>query len=132
MASGSINLQCWKCGTLLRNLLLPFSRYEECTTCHADLHACIACKSYSPKLSDGCDEDRADSVADKEKANFCDFFRANPKAYSKPDASAARAAKASLAQLFGEETEAEQELSPISDADKALAELNRLFGEDPP
>ena len=132
MASRSITIQCWKCGTTLRNLLLPFSRYEECSTCKADLHACITCKSFSPNLSDGCSEDRAEFMLDKEKANFCDFFRVNPKAHGLKDDAAARAAKARLAELFGREAEPESEAvtSPATEAEKALEELKRLFGDD--
>jgi hypothetical protein len=132
MASRNITIQCWKCGSTLRNLLLPFSRYEECSICNADLHACISCKNYAPSISDGCSEDRADFVLDKEKANFCDFFKVNPKAYRTKDDTAAKAAKASLAELFGEEPESaeEPENSPSAEADKALAELKRLFGDD--
>ncbi len=132
MASSNVTIQCWKCGCTLRNLLLPFSRYEECSTCNADLHACISCKNYAPQLSDSCSEGRAESVLDNEKANFCDFFKVNPKAYIKKDDAAAAAAKASLAELFGEETEPDikAETSPTAEADKALAELKRLFGEE--
>jgi len=129
MASRSITIQCWKCGSTLRNLLLPFSRYEECSTCNADLHACISCKNYAPNDADSCSEDRAEFVLDNEKANFCDFFKVNPKAYGKKDNATAAAAKASLAALFGEEAEldAEAETSPKAEADKALAELKSLF-----
>jgi hypothetical protein len=132
MGSRSITIQCWKCGKTLPNLLLPFSRYEECSTCKADLHACISCKNYAPGLSDACSEDRADFVLDKEKANFCDFFRVNSKAYSKKDDAAAIAAKASLAELFGEEVEEEklESATPTAEADKALDELKRLFDDD--
>ena len=132
MVSSNITIQCWKCGATLRELLLPFSRYEECSTCNADLHACISCKNYAPNLADSCSEDRAESVLDNEKANFCDFFKVNPKAYEKKDQAAATAAKASLAQLFGEEVESDTEAqtSPTAQADKALAELNSLLDEE--
>ena len=132
MASSNITIQCWKCGATLRELLLPFSRYEKCSTCNADLHACISCKNYAPNLADSCSEDRAESVLDNEKANFCDFFKVNPKAYEKKDQAAAIAAKASLAQLFGEEVESdiEAQTSPTAQADKALAELNSLLDEE--
>lgn len=134
MGSRNITIQCWKCGSTLRNLLLPFSRYEECSTCNADLHACNGCLHYAPNLSDGCSEDRADFVLDKDKANFCDFFKVNPKAYRKKDDAAAMAAKASLAELFGDEdvTENDAEDSPTAESEKALAELKRLFGDDTP
>jgi len=83
-------------------------------------------------MSDGCTEDRAEFVLDKEKANFCDFFKVNPKAHGKKDDAQAIAAKARLAELFGDEPEKEGEAisSPTAQADSALSELKRLFGED--
>ena len=133
MAS-SIDMLCWKCGTELRNLLLPFSRYEECSSCKADLHSCISCKHYEPTVADACREDRADFVLEKEKANFCDYFKANRHAYEKTDDSTALEARARLAELFGEESAddaVEQVLeTPQSEADKALTELRQLFGDD--
>lgn len=133
MASQSIDMQCWKCGNELKNVLLPFSRREECSACNADLHVCLACKNYDSNISDACHEDRADFVLDKDKANFCDYFNANPKPHIKQDSSASLDAKAKLAELFGEDPpqELQQEGdSPQSEADKALAELKRMFGDD--
>lgn len=134
MGSRSMDMQCWKCGTELKNLLLPFSRYEECSTCKADLHVCLACKHYDPVVSDGCREDRADFVLDKDKANFCDYFRPNPHPYNPADDASAREARARLAELFGEtaaeEAGQEQQKTPQSEADKALSELKRLFGDE--
>lgn len=135
MASQSMDMQCWKCGTELKNLLLPFSRYEECSTCKADLHVCLTCKHYDPTVSDGCREDRADFVLDKDKANFCDYFRPNPRAYKPADDTGSREARARLAELFGETVEEQsdqqaQPSTPQTEADKALSELKRLFGDD--
>lgn len=133
--SRSIDMQCWKCGSELKNVLLPFSRYEECPMCKADLHVCLACRHYAPQLSDACNEDRADFVLDKDKANFCDYFKVNPRAYQNKDDTEANAAKRKLAELFGDDTSASTEnadthTSPQSEADKALAELKRLFGDE--
>ncbi|MEQ8955704.1 MAG: hypothetical protein RL120_16350 [Gammaproteobacteria bacterium] len=133
MASRSMDMQCWKCGTELKNLLLPFSRYEECSTCKADLHACIACRHYDPSVSDSCKEDRAEFVLDKDKANFCDYFKPNPSAYKKNEDGEAKAARQKLAELFGEEPSEDGESarqSPQAESDKALAELKRLFGDE--
>jgi len=33
------------------------------------------CKFYDPKSYNECKEFQADRVADKEKANFCDYFK---------------------------------------------------------
>ena len=132
MGSRSVDIQCWKCGSELKKLLLPFSRYEECSLCNADLHACIACKNYDPAVSDSCHEDRADFVLDKDKANFCDYFKANPRPYKEKDDAAARRAKAQLAGLFGAESDIEEETgsTPQTDAQQALADLKNLFGKD--
>lgn len=129
--SRSIDMVCWKCGTKLKNMLLPFSRYEECTTCKADLHVCLSCRYFDPLISDACREDRAEFVLDKDKANFCDYFKVNPHAYKRKDMSEAQLAKRKLAELFGASgEEAETEIStPQSEAEKALAELKRLFGD---
>ncbi len=91
----------------------------------------MACKNCDPAVSDGCREDRADFILDKDKANFCDYFRANTKAFKRKDDSEAKAAREKLAELFGEELpeSEEQEATPQSEADRALAELKRLFGD---
>lgn len=133
MGSRSIDVQCWKCGAELKHLLLPFSRYEECSTCKADLHACLACRHYDPALSDACREDRAEFILDKDKANFCDYFKVSSKAYRKKDNDEAQVARARLAELFGEQppsAEPGDVSDPLSESDKALAELKRLFGDD--
>jgi hypothetical protein len=135
MGSRNIDMQCWKCGIELKNILLPFSRYEECSSCKTDLHVCISCKNYDPVISDGCREDRADFVLDKDKSNFCDYFKVNCKAYKKKDNSESRQARAQLAALFGEDLQQSEEESvhddsPQAESDKALAELKRLFGDD--
>lgn len=131
--SRSVDMQCWKCGSELKNLLLPFSRYEECTVCKADLHACLACKHYDPRINDACREDRAEFVLDKDKANFCDYFKLNSRPFKPKDDSAAQEARRKLAALFGEDVADEDtgaSVNPQTEAEKALAELKRLFGDD--
>ena len=132
--SSSIDMQCWKCGMELKNLLIPFSRYEECINCNADLHACIACKNFNLSVSNGCNEDRADLIVEKEKANFCEYFYANTAAYQKQNNAEAAAARAKLAELFGEEPPEPDTcsgaVSTLSEGDKALAELKRLLGDE--
>ena len=91
------------------------------------------CREHDPSVSDGCREDRADFVLDKEKANFCDYFKPRSGAYQKKDESQVREARAKLAELFGENLEdlnPEGEKPAESEADRALQELRRLFGDD--
>ena len=111
----------------------PYSRYEECSACKADQHVCLMCKEYDPAVSDNCREDRADFVLDKDKANFCDYFKPRPGAYQRQDDSQAKEARARLAELFGEEqqqSDTDQHAETESEADRALKELKRLFGDD--
>tara|TARA_S200000501_G_scaffold194951_1_gene183627 strand:- start:46 stop:450 length:405 start_codon:yes stop_codon:yes gene_type:complete len=132
MASRSVDMQCWKCGAELKNVLLPFSRYEECGKCRADLHACLGCRHYDPAAVDACREDRADFTLDKDKANFCDFFTVHMRAYRHQDKAAAQKARAALAEIFGEDLPADNVDSiqtAQTEAERALAELKRLFGE---
>jgi len=129
MASRSVDMQCWKCGA---DLLLPFSRYEECSKCRADLHACLGYRHYDPAAADACREHRADFALDKDKANFCDFFTVHSKAYIPQDTAAAQKARAALAEMFKEDLPADDvdsSLTAQTEADRALAELQRLFGK---
>ena len=134
MSSRRIDMQCWKCGREIRHLLLPFSRQEECSHCRADLHACKACRHFDSRIAQACREDRADFVLEKERANFCDYFQPNTRAFRQQDNAGARAARTQLAELFGEEPpsdgEQDDQSIPLSESDQALAELKRLFGDD--
>jgi hypothetical protein len=126
-------MQCWQCGTKLSGILLPFSRFEECPHCTSDLHTCKGCKHFSASLTSSCNEDRADFIAEREKSNYCEFFEPNPTPFHSLDKQNADMARAKLAELFGDTPQdqtapANPEL--VSDSDKALAELKRLFGDD--
>jgi hypothetical protein len=136
MESERLDIQCWRCGLKLAGILLPFSRLEECPHCNSDLHTCKACKHFSPSLTSSCNEDRADFISERENANFCDFFIPSPASFRSSDRQKSGDARAKLAELFGETPDEQAPASsssrnePLSDADKALAELKRLFGDD--
>jgi hypothetical protein len=91
-------LSCWKCGSPL-HVPLPIGRRDDCPSCHADLHVCRQCAFYDLHAAKSCREPMADETSDKERGNFCDYFRATPRGV--PDGSAADAAKAQLDALFG-------------------------------
>ena len=46
-----------------------------CPKCDADLHCCRNCTFYDLNAYNNCRESQAERVVDKEKANFCDYFR---------------------------------------------------------
>jgi hypothetical protein len=47
-----------------------------CPRCRGDLRACRQCRFYDPAVADACRETEAERVADKTRANFCDYFAA--------------------------------------------------------
>ena len=93
-------LVCWKCGAGLEHLTLPLSRRDECARCRAELHVCRLCVEYDVAVAKDCREPTAEEVSDKQAANFCDFFRPRPAAWT-PPSSAADQARAELERLFG-------------------------------
>jgi len=68
---------CWKCRKEI-NIEKPV-RGDECPLCHADLHVCKACEFYESGAHNDCRESSAEFVSDKERGNFCDYFRASTK-----------------------------------------------------
>lgn len=118
-------LVCWKCGASLADVTLPLRRREECRTCNAELHVCKLCEWYSVTVAKQCREPIAEEVKDKERANFCDYFKPRPGAYSKADVSASDQARSDLDALFG--GGAKNAAAEPSAADRAKAELDRLF-----
>jgi hypothetical protein len=119
-------LVCWKCGNSLADLSLPLRRLDECKKCAAELHVCKLCEFYSLAVAKHCRETIAEEVKDKERANFCDYFKPRPDAYSTVEVSAATKAKSDLDALFGGTKPATAEPSA---AEKAKAELEKLFGK---
>lgn len=94
-------LRCWKCGVSLADYSLPLRRIEECRACRAELHVCRMCEFYDTAKAKHCREPIADEVKEKQKANFCDYFKPTPNAYRSEAVSAADKARAELEALFG-------------------------------
>jgi hypothetical protein len=94
-------LRCWKCGASLAELSLPLRRLDECRVCHAELHVCRMCEFYDTRVAKSCRETVAEEVKDKERANFCDYFRPSEQAWHPAEQSAAEKARAELEALFG-------------------------------
>jgi predicted nucleic acid-binding Zn-ribbon protein len=70
--------QCQGCGRVFLPSTL-IGRSEICPNCGADLHSCVQCEFYDPAVSNQCREPQAERVGDKERANFCEFFRLSRK-----------------------------------------------------
>jgi hypothetical protein len=121
MSEPMFELVCWKCGASLAELSLPLRRLDECKRCSAELHVCKLCEWYSIAVAKHCREPIAEEVKDKERANFCDYFKPRAGAHVPPDPAASKA-KSDLDALFGGTAAAQP-----SAADRAKAELEQLF-----
>ena len=66
--------QCQFCGGQLNVPQRP-PLTEECPSCKRDVHCCKQCHFFDPTRNNQCREPQADWVAEKERRNFCDFFR---------------------------------------------------------
>jgi hypothetical protein len=102
----AITRHCWKCGTEYK---LPGSpgRLEACPTCGSDLKVCLNCASYEPRLAHQCRDRRADPVAEKHMANYCEYFEMIRREFTKPgedasDTSRESKARDTLKKLFGD------------------------------
>jgi len=71
-----MSVNCYKCeSTTSLELNQSISRNEECPKCYADLRCCKMCGFFDPKAYNECKEPSADRILEKEKANFCDYFK---------------------------------------------------------
>jgi hypothetical protein len=101
-------LHCWRCGTDLNSLSLPLARLDECPECTVHLHVCRMCSYFDPVMTRSCREDDAEEVKEKERANFCDYFKPSAGAFDADIAAADRSAQAQLGTLFGEESDGDE------------------------
>ena len=68
---------CYKC----QNELIDFTagrrlgRDEDCPHCKTSLRCCKMCMFFDPNSYNECREPVAQRIVDKEKANFCDYFK---------------------------------------------------------
>ena len=99
----SHNLACHRCGASLAALSLPLSRRDQCADCSADLHVCRMCIYFDKSVTRQCREDGADDVTDKDRPNFCDWFKPSDRAFNQAGKAESDAAEDALAALFGDE-----------------------------
>jgi hypothetical protein len=122
-----MSLLCWKCGASLEALSLALQRLDECKQCGAELHVCKLCEWYSTSVAKHCREPIAEEVKDKERANFCDYFKPRPNAYSNAGQTEAEKAKSELEALFGGGAKTGAQPAEPSAAERARAELEAMF-----
>ena len=99
----SHKIACYRCGAALAALSLPLSRQDQCPECSADLHVCKLCLYFDRTVPRQCREDGAEDVTEKERSNFCDWFKPSEAAFDPNRKAEADAAKEALAGLFGDD-----------------------------
>ncbi len=93
---------CHHCGTPYPLAGNP-GRSETCEKCRGDLKVCLNCTHYDPRVAHQCRERRADPVAEKIAANYCEYFDFILREWQPGAASAREAeARAKLRQFLGE------------------------------
>lgn len=71
-----MSVKCHKCNSALNfETGKDVGRSEECTNCYTSIRCCLMCEFYDKNSYNECKEPTADRIVDKEKANFCDFFK---------------------------------------------------------
>jgi hypothetical protein len=91
---------CWHCGNALA--ALEYGRQDICPKCRRDTKVCRNCHFHDRSANNECREPQAERVVDKERSNFCDYFkpRAGGGSTEKSALSASEAAKAAAEALF--------------------------------
>jgi hypothetical protein len=69
---------CWYCGSPVTEEE-PIGRSQLCSCCGKDLRSCRNCRFFLPGSRGDCRETSAEPQADKERANFCDWFSLDAK-----------------------------------------------------
>lgn len=65
---------CHRCGAGI-GALERVGRRDVCLSCGADLHCCRNCEFHDPARHNQCREPQAERQVDKERGNFCEYFR---------------------------------------------------------
>jgi len=69
---------CWYCGSPITDEA-PIARSSRCLDCGKDLRSCKNCRFFLPGVRGDCREAVTEMQADKERANFCDWFSLDEK-----------------------------------------------------
>ncbi len=65
---------CYFCGAVIDSSLRIY-RETTCPNCGRDLKICYNCKYYSPGSHWDCEESITEPVREKDRANFCEYFK---------------------------------------------------------
>jgi len=74
--------RCYKCGHNIETESISFK--DECPECRSDLHVCLNCMFYDEGKANRCREPQTDYVKERDRSNFCEYFRFNDAETKKP------------------------------------------------
>ena len=111
-------MDCYRCGASLAEISLPFLRLEECPSCANYLHVCRMCVFFDPTVPKQCREDDAEEVQEKERANFCEWFKPNDAAFDPAYSASEAKSRDELASLFGDDQSSDESGDRSTEADK--------------
>jgi hypothetical protein len=97
MTEGKKGGTCWHCGNTLG--ALDYGREDVCPKCGWNTKVCRNCEFYERGAHNDCRESQAERVVDKERSNFCDYFR--PRGGPGGNAPGRDALKSAAEALFG-------------------------------
>lgn len=120
-------LVCWQCGESLKDIPQPFTRLEQCRHCHAELHVCLMCRFYNPRLSDKCDHEMAERAREANIANFCDYYKPRLDAFNQNKKSSSDDAMQKLRDLFGGADSAKPEPGSADSVEEVRNRFDDLF-----
>ncbi len=69
------SFSCYSCKSPVEVIGGRIGRNDSCDRCGVDVHVCYNCVHYDPKAYNECREPMADRVVDKDRRNFCDYFK---------------------------------------------------------
>lgn len=77
--------QCFKCGGSLSTDFV--GRRDACPSCNSDVKVCKNCNFYDIKVYNECHEPQAERVLEKDRSNYCDYFKPHTGARAKSGSS---------------------------------------------
>lgn len=90
---------CYFCGAAIE---APVYRRSVCLQCGKELKICLNCEFYAPGSHWDCHETIPEPVREKNKANFCDYFRVSTVNRSAPKTESGESHKKAFDDLFSD------------------------------
>ena len=71
----NVEVVCFSCKKKLL-FVEAIGRTSECQHCGNDVRVCKNCQFYSANAYNECTEPQSERILEKERSNYCDFFKA--------------------------------------------------------